>query len=223
MSQRVVSLSGDPGAGKTLFCRLLAEEFGVQWLSISHELSFRCVSDDDYSRRVNLVPDKKVLDIVRRFIDEHGSQAASLAIDGFPRTMKQAEALASWSVSYTWDLDVYYLTYSHMSMTKAWECIRRRTVCSACGRTTLQDLSDIPRPCPKCGAGVCMPRDESFPIFKKRVQASRSFLEDLRKSDLIVRVQKVNPCYTQIVKQLARQYAVRLQNSIHNHKRYALT
>ena len=210
ISQRVVSLTGDPGAGKTLFCKLLLEEFGVPWLSISRELSSHCNTDTDFSMYSNLAPDEKVFDIVHTFIAEHVSQASAFTIDGFPRTINQAKALSLWSDSYLWDLKVYYLTYSHINVKKAWNCIRRRATCSVCGSITLQDLSDIPQLCAKCGVGTCIPRDTDFSVFEKRILASRSFLRELQKSDLIVEVQRVDPCHVQIVEQLARHYAMRL-------------
>jgi adenylate kinase len=91
-------LIGPPGAGKGTQAVRIAEHFGVEHIS-SGELLRRHVAEDTsigrsiqaYIKRGDLVPDGIVMDVLRKPV-EAASQRGGYVLDGFPRTVEQAEA-----------------------------------------------------------------------------------------------------------------------------------
>lgn len=94
-----VIILGPPGAGKGTQARRLAEKYGIQPLSTGEILREAAASGSEIGRRAkeimdkgNLVPDKMVIAIVAERISEPDC-ANGFILDGFPRTVPQAEAL----------------------------------------------------------------------------------------------------------------------------------
>ena len=91
-------LIGPPGSGKGTQAVRIAEHFGVRHIS-SGDLLRRHVADGtsigrmvgEYMKRGDLVPDGIVMDILRKPV-EAASRAGGYVLDGFPRTVEQAEA-----------------------------------------------------------------------------------------------------------------------------------
>jgi adenylate kinase len=94
-------LFGPPGAGKGTQAKILQEEWRLPQLSTGDmlraaiaagtELGRRC---DDIMKRGDLVPDDVVVGIIAERLD-HPDCAQGAVFDGFPRTVRQAEALDS--------------------------------------------------------------------------------------------------------------------------------
>jgi len=90
-------LIGAPGAGKGTQAVRLAERLGVTHIS-SGDLLRQHVTDEttlgksvkEYVTRGDLVPDKMVLDMLRKPIVA-ASEAGGYVLDGFPRTVEQAK------------------------------------------------------------------------------------------------------------------------------------
>ncbi|MEO7981547.1 MAG: adenylate kinase [Sporichthyaceae bacterium] len=90
-------LIGAPGAGKGTQAERLAEHFGVTHIS-SGDLLRQHVTDHttfgakvkEYVSAGDLVPDALVLDMLRKPIVESSAQGGYV-LDGFPRTVDQAE------------------------------------------------------------------------------------------------------------------------------------
>jgi len=90
---------GPPGAGKGTQAKKLVERFGMVHLSSGDIFRAEKASGSDLGRKLaeymsagRLVPDDIVVDVMARAIA--GSDAkAGLLLDGFPRTVPQAEAL----------------------------------------------------------------------------------------------------------------------------------
>jgi adenylate kinase len=102
-------LIGPPGSGKGTQAKRIAAHFGIEHIS-SGELLRRHITDrtpiglaaEEYVRRGDLVADGIVMDVLRRPV-EAASRAGGYVLDGFPRTLAQAEAayliakdLGSW-------------------------------------------------------------------------------------------------------------------------------
>jgi adenylate kinase len=91
-------LIGPPGAGKGTQAVRIAEHFGIAHIS-SGELLRRHVADgtsigrtvQEKMRRGDLVPDGIVMDVLRKPV-EAASRRGGYVLDGFPRTVEQAEA-----------------------------------------------------------------------------------------------------------------------------------
>jgi adenylate kinase len=92
-------LLGPPGAGKGTQSQRLVEKHGIVQLSTGEMLRSAIDAETpigliakDIMARGELVPDDVVVDIVSERLDENDA-ANGFVLDGFPRTVKQAEAL----------------------------------------------------------------------------------------------------------------------------------
>lgn len=91
-------LIGAPGAGKGTQAELIAERFGITHIS-SGDLLRKHVNEGtaigraakDYLSRGDLVPDAVVMDMLRKPVVA-ASESGGYVLDGFPRTVDQAEA-----------------------------------------------------------------------------------------------------------------------------------
>lgn len=97
-SARVVLL-GPPGAGKGTQAKLLEQEFGAVQISTGDILR-KAVADQtplgkqagDYLRRGALVPDDVIINLIAERLQQNDC-AKGFVLDGFPRTIPQAESL----------------------------------------------------------------------------------------------------------------------------------
>lgn len=97
-SARVVLL-GPPGAGKGTQAKLLEQEFGAVQISTGDILR-KAVADQsplgkqagDYIKRGALVPDDLIIDLIAERLQQ-ADCAQGWVLDGFPRTIPQAESL----------------------------------------------------------------------------------------------------------------------------------
>jgi adenylate kinase len=91
-------LIGPPGSGKGTQATVIGRHFGIAHIS-SGELLRRHIADGtptgrvaaEYVSRGDLVPDAVVMDILRKPV-EAASRNGGYVLDGFPRTVAQAEA-----------------------------------------------------------------------------------------------------------------------------------
>lgn len=91
-------LIGPPGSGKGTQATVIAEHYGIAHIS-SGELLRRHIAEatptgrtaSEYVARGDLVPDGVVMDILRKPV-EAASRSGGYVLDGFPRTLAQAEA-----------------------------------------------------------------------------------------------------------------------------------
>lgn len=100
MGRRILFL-GPPGAGKGTQAAMLARALGVPHISTGDMLRAAVAAGTDLGRRAeaimaagDLVPDELVVALVAERLTESDA-ACGYLLDGFPRTLGQAEALSS--------------------------------------------------------------------------------------------------------------------------------
>ena len=94
-----VVLTGAPGCGKGTQARLLKERIGAPHLSTGEMLRAEAYTGSELGLKIkalidkgNLVPDDMIIDMLSRRIEEKDCENGFI-LDGFPRTLPQAEAL----------------------------------------------------------------------------------------------------------------------------------
>jgi adenylate kinase len=94
-----VVLLGPPGAGKGTQAKLLQDKFGVCQIStgdiLRHAVAEQTALGKDASQYINrgaLVPDSVIVDLVATRLQEKDCEKGFI-LDGFPRTIPQAESL----------------------------------------------------------------------------------------------------------------------------------
>ena len=150
---------GPPGAGKGTQAVRVCERLGIPQISTGDILR-RAVKDQtptglaakSYIDKGQLVPDSVVIDIVRERLAQDDC-ANGYLLDGFPRTVPQAQALATFA-----DIDVVIdIEVSDEALTKR---LSGRRVCLACGGTYHVATLNGATTCAKCGAELIQRDDD---------------------------------------------------------------
>ena len=94
-----IVLTGAPGCGKGTQARLLKERIAIPHLSTGDMLRAEAQTGSDLGRQIkalidggNLVPDDMIVKMLERRIDQDDCKNGFI-LDGFPRTLPQAQAL----------------------------------------------------------------------------------------------------------------------------------
>jgi len=95
-----IIICGAPGCGKGTQSDLIVEKYKLKHLSTGSLLrkEIRAKSElgliaEGYISKGNLVPDNMIIDILSNVIDKQDKEIKGIILDGFPRTVPQAEAL----------------------------------------------------------------------------------------------------------------------------------
>jgi adenylate kinase len=107
-----ILLLGPQGAGKGTQGRLIASDHGLPHVATGDMLRTAMAADTELGRRVKpiydsggLVPDDLMIALIRERLAEDDARHG-FVLDGFPRTMRQAEALEEMLREIGRDLDV---------------------------------------------------------------------------------------------------------------------
>ncbi len=99
MSELSIVMLGAPGAGKGTQAVRIAEAHGVPHISTGEMLRGAIAAGSELGRKVKeivesgaLVPDELVVEVIRERLSQPDAQSG-FVLDGFPRTIGQAEAL----------------------------------------------------------------------------------------------------------------------------------
>ena len=146
-------LLGPPGAGKGTQAKLMQERMGASHISSGDLLRAAIAGNNElgraaqaYMQRGELVPDALVIDMINQRLRQNGSDP-SFMLDGFPRTVAQAEALEAMLAGMHIPLDhVVSLQVPREELVRR---LSGRRTCRQCGTMYHVEL-DPPRT-----AGVC--------------------------------------------------------------------
>lgn len=169
-------LFGPPGSGKGTQAKLLKSSLAIPHISTGDMLRERIASGDplgiqvkDLMQSGRLVPD----DVVNRLVDDRISQldcAAGFILDGYPRTLQQAEVLDGSLEGRGYRPVVIHLKVDYTKIIKR---IAGRRQCPVCG--TLYSLtSNPPRQAETCdldGAKLVIRDDDRESVIRERLEA----------------------------------------------------
>ncbi|MBP1676004.1 MAG: adenylate kinase [Bacteroidetes bacterium] len=95
-----IIICGAPGCGKGTQSELIVEKYKLNHLSTGDLLRKEIESKtelgkeaESYISKGNLVPDQMIISILTKAIDAQDKEKNGVILDGFPRTVAQAEAL----------------------------------------------------------------------------------------------------------------------------------
>jgi len=177
-----IILLGAPGAGKGTQAEKLNERYGIPAVSTGNiireniqkgtELGLKAKA---YTESGSLVPDELVIEIIKGRLAEDDCKNGFI-LDGFPRTVAQAEALDAMGV----------LIDRVICMEVSEDVIVRRMsgrrVCSDCGASyhVLTKPSAAGESCEKCGGSLVIRSDDQPETVKNRLKVYRQMTAPLK-------------------------------------------
>ncbi|MGH7352401.1 MAG: adenylate kinase [Candidatus Methylomirabilales bacterium] len=178
-------LLGPPGAGKGTQAKMLTERYGVPQVSTGDILRAAVAAGTPlgkeaktYMDRGALVPDEVVIGIVRDRLGEPDCRKGYL-LDGFPRTVAQAEALTRMLKKLGAPLPrVVSLEVGEEELVRR---LSGRRTCQACGEPFHVEFH-APRVegiCDKCGGRLIQREDDKEETIRHRLQVYRKQTEPL--------------------------------------------
>ncbi|MFH1045928.1 MAG: adenylate kinase [Candidatus Omnitrophota bacterium] len=188
-------LLGPPGAGKGTQAKLLFEKFKLPHISTGdilrdemREQSPLGIKVAAYVKSGELVPDAIVVEVVAKRLIKSDARTGFI-LDGFPRTVNQAEALAQSLKKQCAPIDLV-LYFATIPAT----CVKRlceRRICEKCGAIFhLTNMPPkIPGICDHCGAELYLRDDDRLETVQKRLEVyqnqTASLIEYYKKQGIL--------------------------------------
>lgn len=172
---------GPPGAGKGTQAEIVSRRLSIPTLSTGNALREAVkegtemgVQARSYMESGKLVPDSVVIGIIKDRIAQPDC-ANGFILDGFPRTISQAEALDEMGVAIDAVLSL------EVSDDAIVERMSGRRTCPACGATyhvSFNPTADNVQ-CDKCGAELTIRKDDDPDVVRSRLAVYHSETEPL--------------------------------------------
>ena len=180
MSMRLV-LFGGPGSGKGTQGAFLSERYGIPQVSTGEILREEVRGKTDlgivaegYMSAGELMPDDIIIRLTRERLSQPDASKGYI-LDGFPRSVAQAEALDRMLAEIDLPLDrVIYLRVSPEVLEKR---LGGRWTCPECGRVYSEAIPTIkPDHCDDDGARVIQRDDDKPEAVKRRIEVFKQAL-----------------------------------------------
>ena len=193
-----IIMLGAPGAGKGTQAKKIAEKYDIPHISTGDIFRANIKEGTELGRKAKtymdqglLVPDELVVDLV---VDRVGKDDASrgYVLDGFPRTIPQAEALDKALEAIGEKMD--YAINVEVPDENIIKRMSGRRACVSCGAT--YHLEHIPPKkdglCDTCGAELILRDDDKPETVKKRLdiyhEQTQPLIEYYTKKDILAEV-----------------------------------
>ncbi len=169
---RMVML-GRQGAGKGTQCGRLARHYVVPHISTGDMLRLAVKEGTEFGLRAkaymdagDLLPDEVMVGVVDERLNQGGTTRRGFVLDGFPRTVPQAEALAEITRAAPLDLVADLQVAPEVVI----ERIASRRSCLDCGAIySVADPPKYPWHCDNCGGDVVQRDDDTEEAVRRRL------------------------------------------------------
>ncbi len=183
-------LLGGPGSGKGTQADVLKKKYNVAKLSTGDLLRGEISNNTKLGKQAKsymdngeLVPDSVMISILDKKTTEFEEKKQGYILDGFPRTVPQAEALLEMLKK-----QGVTLTMALLIDVPKHELVRRlssRWTCKNCSATTFKDPDGNSVVCPQCGGELYQRDDDKretilnrMKVYKKNTQPLIAFFEE---------------------------------------------
>ena len=165
-------LLGAPGAGKGTQAEVICKALNIPTISTGNMLRAAVKAGTEYGLKAkaamdagDLVSDDIVIGILKDRIKEPDAQSGFI-LDGFPRTVPQAEALDAMGVTIDKVIEI------HVPDEKIQQRLGGRRVCLDCGATYHVDYkpSKVEGVCDVCGKQLVIRKDDEPETVKSRLK-----------------------------------------------------
>ena len=162
---------GAPGAGKGTQAEIVSDKYAIPAIStgaiireaIKNQTEMG-IAAKQYTEKGALVPDEVVIGIIKERLAMDDCKAGFI-LDGFPRTVPQAEALEEMGVEIDLVVNIF------VPDEKIVERMSGRRVCAKCGasyHTSFNPSKDGVN-CDKCGEALSIRKDDAPEVVKSRL------------------------------------------------------
>ena len=175
-------LLGAPGAGKGTQAEIICKELGIPTISTGNMLRAAVSAGTEYGLKAKaamdsgaLVSDDIVIGILKDRIKEPDAQNGFI-LDGFPRTVPQAEALDAMGVQIDKVIEIY------VPDEKITKRMSGRRVCLNCGATYHVDYKPPVKEgiCDSCGKELIIRKDDEPETVLSRLKTYHEQTEPLK-------------------------------------------
>ena len=173
---------GAPGAGKGTQAELVSKKLDIPAISTGAIIRSAIKNGTEmglaakaFTEKGELVPDEVVIGIIKERLCEDDCKNGFI-LDGFPRTVPQAEALDSMGVSIDLVIEI------HVDDEKIVSRMSGRRVCAACGATFHTEYLPSSRgeQCDKCGTLLTIRPDDMPEVVLDRLKVYHELTEPLK-------------------------------------------
>lgn len=182
-SGAVVIILGPPGSGKGTQASRLCEELGVPHVATGDLFRLNLTRDTELGRRAKtfmdagkLVPDELVTEMLFDRVEQPDCRAGYV-LDGFPRTIPQAEAFDQ-GIDGRWTVRALLLDVPDEVII---ERAAGRLLCRGCGNVQNERFSppEVAGRCDRCGGELYRRSDDTPEVVRERLQVYKEQTEPL--------------------------------------------
>ncbi len=188
-----IILIGPPGAGKGTYAKYFSKKYCIPHISTGDIFRAEIANETRLGKKIKeyvekgmLVPDEIVIEVVKKRLSQPDTQKGFI-LDGFPRTIKQAEALDQFT-------KIDAAIHIYIDMEEAVRRLSNRYVCPKCGRSynlmfnpPKNDLT-----CDDCGTKLIRRKDDEPEIIRKRYkiyyETFQPILEYYKAKNLLIEI-----------------------------------
>ncbi|MGB9661579.1 MAG: adenylate kinase [Moorellaceae bacterium] len=206
-------LLGPPGAGKGTQAQEVSRRLNIPHISTGDMFRAAIRSDTELGRKAKeylesgrLVPDELVIALVKDRLSCRDCEAGFL-LDGFPRTVPQAEALDAWLEQNGWKLDA--VLDIEVPQEVLLVRLSGRRVCQQCGLNyhVVYNPPRIPEHCDRCGGRLLQRSDDKEDTVKERLEVygqQAAPLKEYYRERGVLREINGNQEITQVLREIGR-------------------
>lgn len=211
-----IILLGPPGAGKGTQAKLISEKYSIPHISTGDifrknisEKTPLGIKAKDYMDKGKLVPDELTIDLVKDRLTHEDSKNGFL-LDGFPRTVRQAEALEDFLRDNGNDIDTALLI--NVPSEFILERMTGRRVCPSCGASYHIKFNPpkVDGKCDNCGEQIVQRKDDSedtvkdrIDVYEKQTQPLMDFYASEDQLFVVDGTQSIDQVFTEISTHIA--------------------
>jgi adenylate kinase len=167
-------LLGKQGSGKGTQAVRLARHYVVHHVSTGDMFRASVRAGTSFGRKAQqymdageLVPDEITIGIVKERLEQAGTKRRGFVLDGFPRNVHQAEALAD----YLAPQDIHLVIDLEVPMDMVLKRLAARRVCSSCGTNYSVAVPPLDGwTCDVCGGEVVQRADDTESAIRRRLE-----------------------------------------------------
>lgn len=172
----ILALFGPPGSGKGTQAKRLVQNLGIPQLSTGDMLREAIKQGvplgkraDEFMSQGRLVPDDLMIALIRERIEQKDCERGFL-LDGFPRTVAQAEALEQMLGGLSRSID--HVVSFQVDREELVRRLSGRLICSACGASFHEDFKPPKSQgkCDSCGGALVRREDDAPGVVRTRLE-----------------------------------------------------